>query len=78
MEIIDCRLSGTGKNGAGHVKKFDTFPKERLKLWKLLSANLSRKGKNSTGQVNIFDTFPKERLNYFVISTPVILSEKSI
>ncbi len=70
-KLQTVRLSGTGKNGAGQVKKFGTFPKERLKLWNILSAYLSRTCKNSAVRVDLFDTFPKERLNYFVISTPV-------
>ena len=67
----NVRLSGTGKNRAGQVKIFDSIPKERLKFWKLLSACLSGTGKYSAGQVDLFD---KERLNYFVISTPGLLS----
>ncbi len=63
-------LSGTGTNGAGQVKILDTFPKKRLKLWKLISVYLSRTDKNSAGQVYVFNTFPKERLDYIVISTP--------
>ncbi len=39
------RLSGTGKNRAGQLKNLDTFPKERLKFWKLLSVCMSRTGK---------------------------------
>ncbi len=71
-KLQTVRLSGTGKNGAGHVKILDTFPKERLKLWKLLSAYMSRTGKNSAGQVDVFDTFPKERLNIFCNFHPCV------
>ncbi len=54
-------LSGIGKNGARQVKILDTFPEERLKLWKLLFAFLLRTlrtAKNSAGQVDLFNTFP--------------------
>ncbi len=63
-------LSGAGQKRGGQVKILDTFPKERLKFRKFLSACMSGTGRNSAGHVDIFGTFPKERLNYFVISTP--------
>ena len=44
-KLLTVCLSGIGKNGARQVKILGIFPKERLKLWILLSAYLSRTGK---------------------------------
>ncbi len=47
----------TGKNRAGQVKVLYSFPKERLKFWKLLSVCMPWTGENNVGQVIVLILF---------------------